>query len=107
MRLLHSSFVLGHSFVIGHSSFVILIMAITVSRPKLNWSEKLYLPAIVSGLAITIKHFKNMLLGRTKVAIILRTVLLPEPEGPSRATNSPRRTPKDTSRTASIAVPAN
>ena len=46
------------------------------------------------------------LLGLIKVAIMLRTVLLPEPDGPSRATNSPRRTPKETSRTASIAVPA-
>jgi NADH-quinone oxidoreductase subunit I len=44
-------------------------MAITVPRPKLNWRERLYLPAIVAGLAITIKHFKNMLLGRTKVTM--------------------------------------
>ena len=46
------------------------------------------------------------LLGFTRVAIMLRTVLLPEPDGPSNATNSPRRTLKETSRTASIAVPA-
>ena len=26
-------------------------MAITVRRPKLNWRERLYLPAIVAGLA--------------------------------------------------------
>src|SRR5438132_189126 len=44
-------------------------MAITVPRPKLNWRERLYLPAIVAGLAITFKHFKNMLLGRTKVTM--------------------------------------
>src|SRR5205809_7539233 len=44
-------------------------MAITVSRPKLNWRERLYLPAIVAGLAITFKHFKNLLLGRTKVSM--------------------------------------
>jgi NADH-quinone oxidoreductase subunit I len=44
-------------------------MAITVSRPKLNWRERAYLPAIVSGMAITIKHFKNMLFGRTKVTM--------------------------------------
>jgi hypothetical protein len=37
---------------------------------------------------------------------MLRTVLLPEPEGPSKATNSPRRTLNETSRTASMAVPA-
>ena len=44
-------------------------MAVTVPRPKLNWRERLYLPAIVSGLAITFKHFKNMLLGHTKVTM--------------------------------------
>ncbi len=42
-------------------------MAYTVARPKMTLAEKLYLPAIVAGLAITAKHFKNMLLGRTKV----------------------------------------
>ena len=42
-------------------------MAYTVSRPKLNFGEKLYLPQVVAGLAITFKHLKNMLLGRTKV----------------------------------------
>src|SRR5712671_3498474 len=46
------------------------------------------------------------LLGLISVAIMLRIVLLPEPDGPSKATNSPRRTPKETSRTASMAVPA-
>src|SRR3979411_2310144 len=44
-------------------------MAIPVSRPKLNFRERLYLPAILSGMAITINHFKNMLLGRTKVTM--------------------------------------
>jgi len=44
-------------------------MAITVPRPILNWRERIYLPAIVTGLLITIKHFKNMLLGRTKVTM--------------------------------------
>src|SRR5438270_13422338 len=44
-------------------------MAIAVPRPKLSWSERLYLPAIVSGMAITINHFKNMLLDRTKVTV--------------------------------------
>lgn len=42
-------------------------MAYTVSRPKMTLAEKLYLPAIVAGLVITARHFKNMLLGRTKV----------------------------------------
>jgi NADH-quinone oxidoreductase subunit I len=44
-------------------------MAITVSRPKLNWRERIYLPAILTGMAITIRHFKNMLFGRTKVTM--------------------------------------
>ncbi len=29
----------------------------------------MYLPAIVGGLAITLKHFTNMLLGRTKITM--------------------------------------
>src|SRR5438270_12490866 len=44
-------------------------MAITVRRPKLNFRERIYLPAILSGMAITIRHFKNMLFGRTKVTM--------------------------------------
>jgi NADH-quinone oxidoreductase subunit I len=44
-------------------------MAITVRRPNLNLRERLYLPAILSGMAITIRHFKNMLFGRTKVTM--------------------------------------
>jgi NADH-quinone oxidoreductase subunit I len=44
-------------------------MAYTVPRSKLTFVEKIYLPAIVAGLAITFKHLKNMLLGRTKVVM--------------------------------------
>ena len=44
-------------------------MAITVRRPNLNLRERLYLPAILSGMAITFRHLKNMLLGRTKVTM--------------------------------------
>ena len=44
-------------------------MAIVVQRPNLNFAQKLYLPAIVAGLAITWKHFKNMLTGKTKVTM--------------------------------------
>ena len=44
-------------------------MAITVRRPNLNLRERLYLPAILSGMAITLRHFKNMLFGRTKVTM--------------------------------------
>ena len=39
-------------------------MAYVVPRPKLTWKEKIYLPAIVSGLTITFKHLKHMLIGR-------------------------------------------
>ncbi len=44
-------------------------MAYTVSRPKLSFAEKCYLPQVIAGLAITFKHFKNMILGRTKVVM--------------------------------------
>jgi NADH-quinone oxidoreductase subunit I len=44
-------------------------MAITIERPKLTLAERLYLPAIVSGLLITLKHFKNSLFGKTKVTM--------------------------------------
>jgi NADH-quinone oxidoreductase subunit I len=44
-------------------------MAIAVPRPKLTWSERLYLPQIVTGLVITLKHFKNVFFGRTKVTV--------------------------------------
>jgi NADH-quinone oxidoreductase subunit I len=44
-------------------------MTVTVARPKLSWRERIYFPAIVSGLAITLNHLKRMLLGRTKVTM--------------------------------------
>ena len=44
-------------------------MSYTVPRPKLTWSERLYLPQVLGGLIITIRHFINMLLGRTKVVM--------------------------------------
>src|SRR5438552_14894120 len=44
-------------------------MAITVPRPKLTWSERLYLAAIAAGMAITLRHLKDMLLGRTRVTM--------------------------------------
>jgi NADH-quinone oxidoreductase subunit I len=44
-------------------------MALTVTRPNLNWRERIYLPAIFNGLIITLNHFKRMLLGRTKVTM--------------------------------------
>jgi NADH-quinone oxidoreductase subunit I len=44
-------------------------MAITVPRPKLSLLERSYLPALLGGLLITIRHFKNMVFGRTKVTM--------------------------------------
>src|ERR1700722_5372413 len=44
-------------------------MAYVVPRPNLTWKEKIYLPSIVAGLAITIKHLKRMLQGQTKVVM--------------------------------------
>jgi NADH-quinone oxidoreductase subunit I len=44
-------------------------MAMVVQRPKLTLAEKLYLPSIVAGLAITFKHIKNVVTGRTKVTM--------------------------------------
>jgi NADH-quinone oxidoreductase subunit I len=42
-------------------------MAYTVSRPKLSVWEKMYLPQVFGGLLITLRHFKNMITGKTKV----------------------------------------
>ena len=44
-------------------------MAYTVPRPKLTFAEKIYLPSIVAGLFITIKHLGRMLRGETKVVM--------------------------------------
>lgn len=44
-------------------------MALVVQRPKLTFLEQIYLPAIFSGLLITLRHMKNYLLGRTKVTM--------------------------------------
>ena len=57
-------------------------MAVTVLRPNLTLRERLYLPAIASGMLITFKHLKNMLLGRTKV-----TMQYPEENGTVRCRN--------------------
>ena len=44
-------------------------MAYIVPRPKLSFWEKTYLPALVGGLLITIKHLKRTLTGQTRVAM--------------------------------------
>lgn len=40
-----------------------------VQRPKLTLGEKLYLPSIVKGLAITLRHLVRMLTGKTRVVM--------------------------------------
>ena len=45
-------------------------MATTVvKRPKLTLGEKMYLPSILKGLAITVKHVVRMLTGKTRVVM--------------------------------------
>ena len=44
-------------------------MAYTVARPKLTFAEKAYLPAILTGLGITLGHFLKILTGRKKVTM--------------------------------------
>jgi NADH-quinone oxidoreductase subunit I len=44
-------------------------MAYTVARPKLTFAERAYLPAILTGLGITIRHFVNILSGKKKVTM--------------------------------------
>jgi NADH-quinone oxidoreductase subunit I len=44
-------------------------MAYVVSRPKLTLAEKAYLPALMAGLGITIKHFLSVLTGKRKVTM--------------------------------------
>ncbi len=41
----------------------------TVPRPKLTFKEQLYMPAILGGLAITLKHLFRTLLGKTRVSM--------------------------------------
>ena len=40
-----------------------------VKRPKLSLAEQFYLPAIVAGLAITLKHLRKLVSGKTKVTM--------------------------------------
>ena len=44
-------------------------MAIKVQRPNLTFMEKLYLPEILKGLALTFSHIIRMLRGETKVTM--------------------------------------
>ena len=40
-----------------------------VKRPKLSLAEQFYLPAIAAGLAITLKHLRKLVSGKTKVTM--------------------------------------
>jgi NADH-quinone oxidoreductase subunit I len=44
-------------------------MAYTVDRHKLSFSEKIYLPAVLIGLGVTIRHFFDILTGKKKVTM--------------------------------------
>ena len=44
-------------------------MAIVVKRPKLSFAEKIYFPAIMKGLRITLGHFLRSIRGKTKVTM--------------------------------------
>jgi NADH-quinone oxidoreductase subunit I len=44
-------------------------MAYVVPRPELTFKEKAYLPSILSGMKITLGHFKKMITGDTKVTM--------------------------------------
>ena len=44
-------------------------MAYTVTRPRLTFAERIYLPTILAGLLITMKHIINRLTGKTKVTM--------------------------------------
>ena len=44
-------------------------MAYKISRPKLSLAEKAYLPAVLAGLGITLKHFTRVLTGKRKVTM--------------------------------------
>jgi NADH-quinone oxidoreductase subunit I len=44
-------------------------MAYVVARPKLSLAEKAYLPGLMAGLAITLKHFLKVLIGQRKVTM--------------------------------------
>jgi len=41
-------------------------MALVLQRPKLSLAEKFYLPAVIGGLVLTIKHFFKSVGGKTE-----------------------------------------
>jgi NADH-quinone oxidoreductase subunit I len=44
-------------------------MAYTVKRPRLTLAEKIYLPTVVAGLMITLKHIFKVVTGKTRVTM--------------------------------------
>ena len=44
-------------------------MAYIVNRPRLTFAERIYLPTILSGLMITLKHILTGLFGKTRVTM--------------------------------------
>src|SRR4051794_3554569 len=44
-------------------------MSYAVPRPKLNLAEKAYVPALLTGLGITLGHFTKILTGKRKVTM--------------------------------------
>ncbi len=44
-------------------------MALTVQRPKLGLLERSYLPAVLGGLVVTIKHFFTVFFGKSRVTM--------------------------------------
>jgi NADH-quinone oxidoreductase subunit I len=44
-------------------------MAYFISRPKLSLAERAYIPAVLTGLGITLKHFVGIITGKKKVTM--------------------------------------
>ena len=47
-------------------------MPIVVERRELTWKEKLYLPVIMGGFIITIRHFLNTLFGKKSKKVTMQ-----------------------------------
>jgi NADH-quinone oxidoreductase subunit I len=56
-------------------------MGYTVARPQLTLAEKMYLPQIFKGMAITFGHMIRQLTGQTKVTMQYPEEKWPMPEG--------------------------
>ena len=56
-------------------------MPIVVERRELNWKERIYLPALLGGFAITFRHLLATLFGRGKVTMQYPEEKWPVPQG--------------------------